>query len=239
MRSAHEEYKRHPSYGQIVLSRVQGTSRRLFGSNTTHNHTVRIEINEASMSGEHFGHSFLSGAGGRQLLVIEMTESQWASFICSQGMGSGTPCTLQRRPNPETGVYESVEPPPAELTARESFQGIVNDAEHEIRRRVEEAVAEIKRLTHGKVGKRAQEEIDHALDVLQSTTKTTVTYGVKSLHEVAEKITSRAKNEIEALVNNALRNAGMKAILEKALPASPFAEKVLDGEVADVKKLNP
>jgi hypothetical protein len=85
---------RHPAFGNICVSRPSGSA-TLFGSELKHQHYVSITINRAEKHRSlHRDWIF----GKDTILEISMSESQWATFVASSGMGGGTPCTLNYAP---------------------------------------------------------------------------------------------------------------------------------------------
>ncbi len=81
----------HPSYGVIGVSRVTGQA-ALFDSDVKHGHFIEITISEAKKHRTGFTHEQVMG--GKQLARVRMSFAQFAQFITTQNVGSGTPCTL-------------------------------------------------------------------------------------------------------------------------------------------------
>lgn len=80
----------HPAFAQIAASRVNGST-VLYGSDFVHYAAIRIRI--------HTSTQYRSLAHDRyhereNLVEVELSEAQWAHFISSLNMGSGSPCTL-------------------------------------------------------------------------------------------------------------------------------------------------
>lgn len=82
----------HPSYAVVNISRCSGDT-ELFDSAITHQHYISLSIKRAS---KHTDGAHDSIVGGKELIEVAMSESQFARMITSMNMGSGSPCTLQR-----------------------------------------------------------------------------------------------------------------------------------------------
>lgn len=87
------EIHSHPAFGQLQITRGQGVSGVLYGSDFHHQHSIRLVL---------FGserHRHLSNdwhhANHKTVVEIEMSEAQWAHFVSSHGMGGGTPVTIR------------------------------------------------------------------------------------------------------------------------------------------------
>lgn len=96
---------RHPSWGKINVTRVSGHA-NLFRSSLRHHHFISLTINKARVVDRGGAHDFLMDDG--ELIEVYMSETQFARMITSIGMGSGSPCTLNRYQN------ESIEACPAQ-----------------------------------------------------------------------------------------------------------------------------
>ena len=80
----------HPAFGQITVSRIQGT-RVLYGSDFKHQNFVRVGIHRSAL------HRSLSRdwhMAQKEIVSIDMSEAQWATFVSSFNIGGGVPCTV-------------------------------------------------------------------------------------------------------------------------------------------------
>jgi len=81
----------HPSYAVVQISRVSGQA-KLFDSSIAHQHYIALRICRATKHSDG-SHDFIFG--GKELIEVAMSETQFARVITSMNMGSGSPCTLQ------------------------------------------------------------------------------------------------------------------------------------------------
>lgn len=96
----------HESFGKVTVSRTSGGSSPMFGSDVPHRHTIKVQIEKATLQRE-AGIDWIMGDG--HLLEFEMTEVQWANFVSAIGCGTGTPVSLRMYP---TGPLKFAEPVP-------------------------------------------------------------------------------------------------------------------------------
>lgn len=84
----------HPAFGVIKASRFQGGHETMYGSPLVHGGGISITI---SHSDEYvsLGHSHYWENRRGQIVELHMSEAQWAAFISTLNVGSGSPCTLQ------------------------------------------------------------------------------------------------------------------------------------------------
>src|SRR5688572_30436551 len=90
--------ERHPAWGMIGAARVQTTppGAVLFDSDLRHQHNVIITLYEARRNRGDLYRDHLMAE--RQVVEVQMSEAQWASFVSSMNAGDGVPCTIRTRP---------------------------------------------------------------------------------------------------------------------------------------------
>jgi hypothetical protein len=81
----------HPAFGNIRASRYSGGSGAMYGSSFLHSGGVSITISRSTL---HRGLSRDNYFGGDELISVDLTEAQWATFVSNLN-GSGNPCTLR------------------------------------------------------------------------------------------------------------------------------------------------
>jgi hypothetical protein len=100
----------HESYGLISISRTQGSSRSLFGSNIKHSDTIRLTISEAGVYRDYQQNRYHPN---KELIEVEMSSSQFAEAMTSLNVGTGVPVTLRY----VTGTRKE-DPPDIDFKAR-------------------------------------------------------------------------------------------------------------------------
>lgn len=96
---------KHPSYGNIRLSRVHGGASH-FGANGSEADYIRLELRNSSYSLDDYGHRVTEALHDKDshVATVEMTELQFARLISSIGHHQGADCTIIRR---ESAAVES------------------------------------------------------------------------------------------------------------------------------------
>lgn len=82
----------HPSYGMAQFTQLNGSTRDLFGSSIEHQNTIRLTISTASVT-RNLSCDWYHPR--RELIEVDMSQSQFVQLITSLNSGSGTPCTLR------------------------------------------------------------------------------------------------------------------------------------------------
>ena len=206
-RKLHNEWEpeRHPSYGVVSVSRIQG-SQSLFMSPFTHQHSMRLTIARAvkyrGLSNDRSG-----TAGEARLLEIGLSEAQWARLLSSVGNGEGVPCTLAYvggQQMPECPAQVEVEKFHADvkrdmddaasalLQAEELAEALLND----------KAPTKAKREELLSAVRRARAELTSGLPFV-----------AQQLRERMEHIVAEGKTEIEAFAQRTLQRVGLERLL--------------------------
>lgn len=79
----------HPSYGSIRLGRVTGGDGRLFMSPLRHSSRITISIQGARLVRHLNNDTHYPNA--QEIIEVEMSEQQFAQFVCSGGAHEGAP----------------------------------------------------------------------------------------------------------------------------------------------------
>lgn len=192
----------HPAFGQISVSRISagGAGVNLYDSDFGHNSFVRIEIKHSEL------HRSLSRdwhhARG-EIVHLDMSESQWATFVSSFNQGSGVPCTLGWI------VGEGQIPGIPAFDRTEVFK-------KEMRETTEEAVKGIKDLIDlvGESGlsKKKQEEILRSAQKALRTLTSSIPFVQDQFDEHVEMTVERGMQEIHGYMNGVLQRAGLTAL---------------------------
>jgi hypothetical protein len=190
----------HPAYGQISASRVQHSGGEfLYGSNFKHRDYLVIRISSSELSRNlHRDHYF-----PREVLVeVAVSEAQWATFISTLNSGTGTPCTIQRREHGDIPGIAATSDTRAEFKA-------------DMARNFEEArglLAKLSALTsEARVPAKVRDEARSLIIQIGNAIGSNLDFTTKTFGEHVETIVERAKVEIEAHVENRLRNVGLAA----------------------------
>lgn len=81
----------HPAFGQIRAGRVSGNA-SLYDSEFNHQHYIQLSISRSRVERDL---STNWQFAGEELIEVSLSEAQWATFISSMNVGSGTSCTIE------------------------------------------------------------------------------------------------------------------------------------------------
>lgn len=190
----------HPAFGQITVSRVQG-SIDLYGSDFTHHHFVQVEIHRSEL------HRNLSRDwhfARETLCALAMSESQWATFVSSFNLGSGTPVTIDfvdghgvpgLPPRKSWSLYRD------EVTKdfAETLDGL---------KKLRDQVSEIA----AKAPKKMQVELTQPIQDAINTLESRLPFIYQSFDEHMENTVEKAKVEVNAYAGQTLMRAGLSAL---------------------------
>lgn len=212
-------YETHPAFGMISASRItHSRGAVLFDSDITHRQTIRVTIERASRKRD-LNSDWIHGEG-RDLIEVEMSEAQWASFVSSMNT-SGVPCTL-RRTESEVWVDEFPYAPRLQHSMDE-VRGVAQRFFAEAR----EALAEYEEAVTTKAGARVVREKLRKLHSALENSQSNVTFAAKSLNEHTENVVTKARADIEAMVTRQATALGLEA------GAVELPELTAGGEVAE------
>jgi hypothetical protein len=208
----------HPAFSLISASRISygGGGGVLFDSDITHQHTVRIKIETATRQ-RRLNHDYIHGH--KQLIEVELSEAQWASFVSSMNT-TGVPATLRWLP----GEGQLPELPYAPRL-QQSMDEVRNVAER-LFTEAREALAEYEQAVAEKAGAKVVREKLRNLHATLENSKSNVTYAAKSLNEHTENVVQKARADIEAIVYHESQRLGLDAGQSKMLELP-----MLEGEV--------
>jgi hypothetical protein len=156
---------------------------------------------------------------GRELIEVEMSEAQWASFVSSMNT-SGVPCTL-RRTESEVFVPELPYQPRLAESMRE-----VKDAAVKVFGEIREARDAYEKALADKVPAKERKAALERLHYAIENSGANMTFAAKQLVEHTENVVQKARSDIEAMVQAEAARLGLTAGQAQGLLELP----VLEGE---------
>lgn len=223
-RLGEEEPDRHPSYGNVSITRVSGHA-ALFMSPFTHQHFIRFSIRRSSRT-RSLSNDNAYGSGPT-LVEFSMSEAQFARLFTSLNMGAGAPCTLnyiggQQMPDC-----------PEQMETERFHKDVERDMDKvasglDAARKAAEALLASKAPT-----KKEREAVLEAIVAAQRNISDRMPFVARQLRERMEKVVADGKTELEAFANRTLHSLGLSAIA-KAAPTLELKtgsnEKLVEGE---------
>lgn len=199
----------HPAFGQISANRINGRGIRLYGSDFEHHNTIQITIYESYLNR---GLSNDRHHNGKQLIEVELSEAQWATFVSSLNCGMGVQCTLRAR---ETDYM--IDELPAPKDRLEQFRGEAQETVRDAMAKLDELAEKVKMmgLPAGKLT-----TIIRAVALAKQEIEDNLPFVAKQFSEHMETTVERAKIEVNAYATSAIQRAGLAALAgpDKATP---------------------
>lgn len=183
-----EDVIQHPAFGFIRLSRVSGGSNTLFMSPLRHNNRITITIGEAEQVRSLNTDTFYAK---KPLVEVDMSEQQFAQFICNAYTHSGAPCTIRRS---ESGTRPLLE---GQQLKSERYYNEAKETVQEVLQELQSLQDKVNTLS-GKIPKKTQEELNNAIGGTFRKLSDHVPWIVQQIHEHMDKVVQAAKVEIEA-----------------------------------------
>ena len=202
----------HPAFALIGASRVSvggvGQGAVLFDSDILHGHTVRVRLHTASRSRD-LSHDWIHSR--KQIIEIEMSEAQWASFVSSMNVGNGVPCTIRHQGYEQVPEFEldprlGVTMAETKASAEKAFDGI------------KDAMAVYEKALKDKVPAKERNQALRDLHFSIENAVPNVNYAGTQLVKQAEDVVTKMRSDVEAFVVSKARQLGMD-VDELAAPA--------------------
>ena len=194
----------HPAFACIRASRVSGSA-NLYDSDFRHQHYVTVTIAKSEMV-RSLSNDWHHGRG--ELIEVALSESQWAHFVSSMNVGSGSPCTLTRAWGPDGYHMVPELPDPKPMT--EKFAKEIKHSMSENCIKLRTLAAEI--AAGGAMSKTRANEIAKVVDHISQSLTGTTKFIADQFDEHVERTVDKAKTEINAYTMNAVVKAGLTAL---------------------------
>jgi hypothetical protein len=189
----------HPAYAQISASRVSG-NRELYQSEFSHQHFISITLRHSEL------HRSLSRDWPftrKEVVQVDMSESQWATFISSLNSGSGTPCTL-------SSIQEERVPPIKRVTST------TDKFREESRVTLQQSLVRLERLKmmieEAKLTKSRQSELLSEVGQIKRSLTSSIEFVASQFDEHVEETKEKAKVELEAYLSNHIHQVGLEQL---------------------------
>lgn len=190
----------HPAFGTATVSRVSSTGTTLFDSEIRHRQYVTLRINEADRS-RGLNRDWIHG--GKTIVEVALSMAQWADLVSSFGNGDGVPVTISYREGVGLVPDFPFEPRLA-LSAAETVNAA--DKTYDSIKAALAAVEE--KPTKANV---------RALRIAVDNAAPNVEYAAKTLTEHVENVVTKARADVEAMVQSEAERLGLPVTRDMAL----------------------
>lgn len=191
----------HPSFALVSASRISGSA-VLYDSDFLHQNFVRLtikrsQLNRTLSNNWHFERE--------ELISVDMSEAQWATFVSSMNVGSGVPCTLGRFNG------ESVPGLEAPLNSVEKFK---LERDETMQEGLEALKEMAKTITESKLSKKEKEALLWNIEQTSRGFGSSLKFVADQFGEFMEKTQEKAKIEINAYATSTLQRMGLEKASE-------------------------
>lgn len=198
--------EKHPSYGMLQFCRVSGGTTALFGSSLQHKNTIKMYLREGEVSRELNNDWYF---GGKEIIEVEMSYSQFAEAITSLNQGSGVPVTIryfQGKKIPECPFIDK----------KQQFENEFAQRLDNANAQIDSLIKEVKELfaEQKSSGKGDGDEILQKLHQIQMEVSDNAKFTYEMFNEQMDKTVQEAKGEIEAFMQNKLNSIASQALVE-------------------------
>jgi hypothetical protein len=201
--SSMEEVVEHPAFATIGASRVQSTGHTLFQSEFKHQSLITIRIKGARVH-RGLSNDRVSTASRLPYIEVDLTESQWATFVSSLNVGEGVPCTMTYRN--DVGYIPQIPAPP------ERKQQFTNEMRETLQDSIDHLKKIEKTLESAKITGKLRDELMGHVRMAKQEIQSNMPFVERQFAEHVENTTEAAKQEIHGYMVGQLQRAGMAAL---------------------------
>lgn len=188
----------HPSFCLVGVSFVSGKT-HLFESELEHQHFIRLTIQTCDRERD-LHRSWLYGR--KTLVEVDMSLAQWGAIVSSPNQGTGQPATLVRYHKidelPNGQIPEAEWEPQLAHSHRE-----VHEAGKHVLDKITRAFEEYQQAIDEKLGAKVIKERRHHLKCMIANGPGSMEFAAKSFTEHVEKVVTKARGDIETMVQHA------------------------------------
>ena len=211
------EYETHESYGMISISHVQGCSSPLFGSSIKHDRTIQLRINKGAVKRDLHQERY---SADENIIEVELSAAQFATFITTPNVGSGVPCTIRRVEGKQMEY-------PDYKGHNEVFQEELREDVRETMLQANELAKEARGILSKKGALKVadRDELLNSINSLTQHINSNMPFLHRQFAKSMEKTVTAAKSEIEQFYTSTIMKMGKKALAENGGIDIPMIEE--------------
>lgn len=203
MNKEEKEFK-HPSFGMLGFSRVNGNSGYLFGTNVQPDNYIEMRLYTGRMKRDDIEDNFYPDDN---ILTVKMSPVQFSELITSMNYACGVPCTITSFNGKKVEQAKNIE-------NRKTFSAMsFNDRMSKFAASINKNMTTAEKLIAKKnLSKKDQEELRMMLYGIQKELTSNIPFFRQMFQEEMDKIVVDAKAEIDAAMQHTVTKAGIKAL---------------------------
>lgn len=223
--TAHDR-EAHSAFGVARFSRWSvSPGSNLFDSDILHRQTIGLTIARASRE-RHLNSDWIYGE--EELIQVEMSSAQFGALVSSFGDGTGVPVTIRYVGRER---MDDIEPSPRMAASMAEVRGAASKATEDVRR----SFAAVEAALGGPGGKPSIKQLREAVRTLRhgiGNLPSNMEFASKSMAEHAENVVTKAKADIEAMVDDRARALGLHPDQLSIDSSTIIAGELTDGSQA-------
>lgn len=215
---------KHPAFGKVQVSRVQGSFPNLAGVDYEHSGAIQFTVSEADISIDGDRTHFFEG---KHIMRWAMTEVQFAQMISTLNVGDGTPITLEYV---RDGAMQAVPPLPKHMHGLEELEQVAADSlKHSVERLRDMHRRMVDMAAAGSIKKGDFNELVEDMRMAVQDQETNLPWRMEQVKKNIAKAADRTKQEVVAFARNVAQQFGIANMLamgkgdQLAAPAAPAA----------------
>lgn len=203
--SKEKEIIKHPSYGLIRFSRVNGRS-NFYGSELEQDNYITLTITGSYLERNLVNERFCEKHRDNKI-SLRMTAGQFSELITSLNIGSGVPCTLEYINGEKVENLEKVES--RKEFVHRKFKEEMLTFSNTIKKNQLEAIEIVKKKT---LSKADVLKLKNNLEYLTTEIDSNIPFFLKCFQEDMEKVVNEAKLEVENTLLHKVNTLGLQAL---------------------------
>jgi hypothetical protein len=196
----------HESYAVAQLSRVSSSKTKpLFGSSIGHSNTIELRIYKAM----HIRSDYSSDRyhPTDELIVVEMSNTQFAELITSFNYGAGVPVTLRKFDG------DVIKQPDTIKDKRKEHIDEFKEKMREFSNRLKEGEERLlELLKKQKLSKDDKQEMKSLFNHMRGNINNNIPFFETMFEEQIDKTIAEAKGEIDSFITNAVTKTGLETL---------------------------
>jgi hypothetical protein len=198
------EEQRHPAFGLVRFSRIQGGCPVFYGSELEQNHYIQMEVSESYVRRELTRDWY---SDGPIVVRLRMTSGQFSELITTLNYGVGVPCTLEFRDGKK--VESLVNQDSRKDVVHKEFKNRMKMFADTIREKKDSAKTIVKKKI---LSKADIHDLSHLLDWLITEVESNIPFFAECFQETMDTVVNEAKMEVENAIQHKLTTLGLDSL---------------------------